>query len=474
MHDPNHSKLLKTKVIPTKAIHVDLDLIRKYSARGPRYTSYPPATQFNDSVKAEMVQEEIRINNETDRPLSLYFHLPFCKTLCWFCGCTTVITSQQKNSNLYLQYLEKELDLMGRHLNSDREVIQIHLGGGTPTFLLPEELRHLGQLIHSKFNVSKNVEAGVEMDPRRLEHDHVKALRDAGFNRASFGVQDNNPEVQKAVHRIQPLELTRQAIEWIRMEGFKSVNIDLIYGLPHQNPNSFNQTLDEILELKPDRFAVFNYAHVPWIAPAQKIIKEETLPNLETTLELLKLIIEKLTGAGYVYIGMDHFARPEDELVIAQKQKSLQRNFQGYSTCKEADIYSYGMSSISQIPSCYWQNLKNLDEYYLAIDEGRWPFARGCKVTAEDEIRRTTIMRLMCDLELNFSEMSARLNLDFKHHFKEELTEFEDMQRDNLLILSDEKLEITDLGRLLIRNIAMKFDTYLRGPQSEGQFSRTI
>ncbi|MFV1994058.1 MAG: oxygen-independent coproporphyrinogen III oxidase, partial [Verrucomicrobiales bacterium] len=294
------------------ALTVDLDLIRKFNIPGPRYTSYPPATHFTEEFSREELLAEIADNNTGEsRDLSLYFHLPFCHSLCWFCGCTTVITTVQDKSGTYLEYLEKEMDLMGEHLDRDRPLTQIHLGGGTPTFLLADEIRRLGEMIHSRYRASEDVEASVEIDPRRLTRDKVVALREAGFNRASMGVQDNNPKVQEAVHRIQPLELTKQAIDWLRETGFESLNLDLIYGLPHQSVESFEKTLDEIIALAPERLAVFSYAHVPWIKPAQKILSDDILPTPETKLQLLKLTTEKLTSCGYVYIGMDHFARPD-------------------------------------------------------------------------------------------------------------------------------------------------------------------
>src|SRR6266566_1806338 len=403
------------------SLTVDLDLVKKYSVQGPRYTSYPPATHFTNEIAPEIFVEKIRDNGRSERDLSLYFHLPFCQTLCWFCGCTTVITTDQKKSGDYLKYLEREMDLMKPLLNPSRKVVQLHFGGGTPTFSLPDEIRRLGDMIHSRFEFAPDIEAGVEVDPRRLTREHLKALREVGFNRASMGVQDNDPVVQKAVHRLQPFEMTKQVVEWMRELGFQSINIDLIYGLPFQTPDSFARTLDEIVSLRPDRFAVFNYAHVPWLKPAQKIFKPEAFPSPETKLELLKLTIEKLTSEGYVYIGMDHFARADDELAVAQRQKTLQRNFQGYSTHGGADIYSFGMSSISQADGCYWQNVKELPVYYGALDKGELPFAKGYLMTEDDQVRRQTIMRLMCDLGLDYTAMSQYLETDFATRFAPEL-----------------------------------------------------
>jgi len=455
------------------ALNFNLDLIQKYSVPGPRYTSYPPATQFSDQVPKERVLEKIRANNETEHDLSLYFHLPFCQSLCWYCGCTTVITTQQSQSATYLKYLEKEMNLMAKLLHPKRKVVQFHFGGGTPTFFLPQEIRALGQLICSRFNVAPDVEAGVEIDPRRLTREHVDALREAGFNRASIGVQDHNPVVQLAVHRIQPFAQTKMVVNWIRQAGFKSINLDLIYGLPHQTPASFEKTLNEVLFLRPDRFAVFNYAHVPWIKPGQRIFKEETLPSAETKLEILQLTIQKLAAEGYVYIGMDHFARADDELAVAQRQKSLQRNFQGYSTRGGADIYAFGMSSIAQADGVYWQNHKQLPDYYADLDQGRHPIARGYLLTEDDKQRRETIMRLMCDLGLDYAAMSQRLGFDFERHFERELSSLTDLEADGLVEKTSAGLKVTDLGRLLIRNIAMRFDAYLPG-EKEGRFSKTI
>ncbi len=454
-------------------LKVDLDLIQKYNVPGPRYTSYPPATHFTEETKRDDVADAIAANNVQPRDLSLYFHLPFCETLCWFCGCTTVITTDHKQGLPYLDLIGLELDAMQKRLHRDRPVVQMHLGGGTPTFMQPEELLRLGQMIKKRFRIADDVEAGTEMDPRRLTRFHIEALREAGFNRASMGVQDNNPKVQEAIHRIQPFEMTQQAVEWLRELEFQSLNIDLIYGLPFQTVDSFEKTIDEVLTLSPDRFAVFSYAHVPWIKPAQKILQQKMLPSPETKLELLKLTIEKLTASGYVYIGMDHFAKETDELAVAQKNKSLQRNFQGYSTRGQADIYAFGMSSISQADGVYWQNLKELPEYQKSVKEGDWPYHRGYVMTDEDKLRRTTIMRLMCDLELNYAQMSNLLGRDFHEHFEADINSLDDMEADALIERSETGLKVTDLGRLLIRNIAMRFDAYA-GERKEARFSKTI
>lgn len=454
-------------------VEVDLALVRKYNVSGPRYTSYPPATRFSAELTWPKLAEELIANNQSERDLSLYFHIPFCPSLCWYCGCTTVITTQRAQGATYLGYLEKELDQMRAILNPNRKVVQMHLGGGTPTFLAPQELRQLGKMIRSRFRVASDVEGGVELDPRRLTREHIVALREAGFNRASIGVQDFDPQVQLAVHRVQPLDQTRQTMEWLRELGFHSINIDLIYGLPYQTVKSFARTLEAVVELNPDRLAVFSYAHVPWMKPAQKIL-EDALPSTEEKLQILKQVIETLTeGSRYIYIGMDHFARCNDELAVAQRNKTLHRNFQGYSTRGGTDIYSFGMSAISQIENAYWQNIKELPDYYAALDKRKSPLARGYMLNQEDRIRRETIMRLMCDLSLDFRRMSEKLGLDFAQHFAAELKSLGDLEADGLIRRTPFGVEVTGTGRLFIRNIAMRFDDHLPR-ETERRFSRTI
>jgi oxygen-independent coproporphyrinogen-3 oxidase len=454
-------------------LNVDIPLVQKYNVAGPRYTSYPPATKFSDAVQWPQLADEIIANNRTERDISLYFHLPFCETLCWFCGCTTVITTKHSESREYLNYLRKEVKQMAAMTNPRRKVTQIHLGGGTPTFFQPDELRELGAIIRESFTVAADVEAGCEVDPRRLKRDHLAALAEVGFNRASLGVQDFDEKVQKAVHRIQPRDMTEQTIRWARELGFTSLNIDLIYGLPFQTKTTFESTLDHVLAINPDRLAIFNYAHVPWMKPAQKIL-EQALPTPEQKLEILKLTTEKLTTDDrYIYIGMDHFAKPDDELAVAQKNKTLHRNFQGYSTRGGADIYAFGMSAISQTENAYWQNIKEVPVYYAALDAGKAPVARGYIVTEEDKIRRTTIMRLMCDLGIDYQHMSQLLGLNFEQHFAREIESLGDLEADNLLKRSPLGIEVTTTGRLFIRNIAMRFDEYLP-KEGERRFSKTV
>jgi oxygen-independent coproporphyrinogen III oxidase len=456
------------------SLTVDLALVKKYDVAGPRYTSYPPATRFSSAIGWPELAECILENNRSERDLSLYFHIPFCESLCWYCGCTTVITREHFRARQYLDYLTKEAVQMNTLINPRRKVVQLHWGGGSPTFLRPDEIRRLGGVVARYFTLADDLEAGVEIDPRQLTRDHLVALREVGFNRASIGVQDFDADVQRAIHRVQPPELTEQAVGWARELGFQSINFDLIYGLPRQTVESFDRTLDAVLKLNPDRLAVFSYAHVPWLKPAQKLLARQTLPAPEVKLQLFKHIIERLTESDrYVNIGMDHFARPTDELAVAQRNHQLQRNFQGYSTHGDADIYSFGMSSISQIPDAYWQNDKNLLSYYAKLGAGRVPLAGGFLLSREDKIRREVIMRLMCDLSLNFTALSKRLDIDFESHFENELEALDEFECDGLVRGTRTGIEVTDLGRLFIRNLAMCFDN-TRAPALARQHSRTI
>ena len=456
---------------------VDLEQIKKYNVPGPRYTSYPPAVHFKPELSAQRVLDSLCENNRTTRDISLYFHLPFCRSLCWYCGCSTVITRNQSQSAVYLQYLAKEMAIVSRLTNPRRKVTQIHLGGGTPSFLLPDEIRQLGRMVRENFQVAPDAESGVEVDPRRFTREHVEALREAGHNRMSIGVQDIDPQVQAAINRIQPFELSQQAAAWARACGFQSISIDLIYGLPHQTVDSFAHTLDRILTLQPDRLALFSYAHVPWIKPAQKLLKPEAMPSPETKFAIFKLAVEKLTDEGYAYIGMDHFAKRGDELEVAQREGKLQRNFQGYSTRAGADIHAFGMTSISQTPDIYWQNEKLLKPYYDRLDAGELPVACGYVLNPDDQVRRETIMRLMCDMKLDYPAMSRSLGIDFPDYFAQELAGLTNLAQDGLVEINGHGMKVTQSGRLLIRNIAMCFDPHVAaqaGAPREGVYSRTI
>ena len=451
-----------------------LELVRKYNVPGPRYTSYPTAPQFAADVDRQALLAEIAADNRNDTtPLSLYVHLPFCETLCWYCGCNTVITQRRESAAEYVDLLISELAITAPLLNPKRPVTQLHFGGGTPTFLPPAEIERLGRAIHSHFTFSPDAEISVEIDPRRLTLEHVQAYRGLGCNRASLGVQDTNPEVQLAIHRWQPLPQTAQAIEWLRSSGYQSVSIDLIYGLPVQTEESFARTVEEAIRLNPDRLAIFSYAHVPWIKPAQKIFEQrEQLPSTEAKLGMLTTAARLLTAAGYVHIGMDHFSRPGDELAVAHDQGTLHRNFQGYTTRAGASLYGFGMTSISQTNGSFRQNEKELENYATAIRAGRLPVERGFLLSEEDKRRRGVVMDVMCRRRVDYAQLSARIGVDVTAAYATELASLTDLEADGLLVRDATGFSITPLGELFRRIIAMRFDAYLdRGPR---KFSRTV
>jgi len=457
-------------------MNINLDLLKKYDVPGPRYTSYPPAPHFHEQFTSEDYLNEIVKTNygEALRDLSLYFHIPYCDTLCYFCGCNMIVTRNHDRMREYIKYLKNEIDLLRQYLNPDRKVAQLHWGGGTPTSLSPEEINSLISYINNSFEFRDNAEVGCEIDPRGLTKEHLMALREGGFNRISMGVQDFNEKVQKYVNRIQPEEMTRQVVEWVRELGFQSINLDLMYGLPFQTIETFEETLDKVLKLSPDRIAFFNYAHVPWMKKHQALIQPEDLPSPQEKLNILKLTIEKLTSNGYVFIGMDHFAKPDDELAIALKEKKLYRNFQGYSTNAGCDLYAFGITSISQLENVYAQNVKTEKEYFHSLDNERLPIFRGYRLNDDDQIRRTVIMRLMCDFELNFNEIENKYNIDFRNYFHKSLENLKEMSSDGLVEILPDKIKVTEMGRLLIRNIAMKFDGFIERKQDEMKYSRTI
>lgn len=457
--------------------HVDLALLKKYDTAGPRYTSYPTAPLFSSSFTPEDFRQEIIATNQPDATsdLSLYVHFPFCDTLCYFCGCTMMVTRDRHRINEYLHYLKKEIDMVAPLLAPQRRVVQVHWGGGTPTHLSPEQLLDIGEYIKHRFALHPEAEMSVEIDPRELTQRHLGTLRHLGFNRMSMGVQDFDERVQKAVNRVQPEELTMQVFKWAEALAFESINIDLIYGLPFQTVASFERTVRRVLQFSPDRIAVFNYAHVPWLKPHQKLIRGEDLPTPEQKLEILKMTIELLSAHGYQYIGMDHFAKPTDELALAQKEKTLYRNFQGYSTKSHADLYGFGMSSISHFQSIYAQNEKNLQQYYKALDEGRLATHVGYRMTYDDHIRKYVIMRLMCDLELDKQAVERQFEIDFDTYFPDALVRLQQFIDDGLVEVDARTIRIVGAGRLLLRNIAMCFDAYIETlSKTKPVFSRTV
>ncbi|MCX8106493.1 MAG: oxygen-independent coproporphyrinogen III oxidase [Ignavibacterium album] len=455
---------------------IDLTKFKKYDKPGPRYTSYPTAPQFNENFTHEDYLDEIvKTNYGNNLPdLSLYFHLPYCDTLCYFCGCNMIITRNRERIKEYISYVKKEIDLLRQYLLPDRKVAQHHWGGGTPTHLSPEEINDLASYINKNFQFKSDAEVSCEIDPRELTKAHLEALRNNGFNRISMGVQDFNEKVQKAVNRIQPEDITRQTVAWVRELGFHSINLDLIYGLPFQTVETFSDTVDKIIDISPDRIAVFNYAHVPWMKKHMALIHPEDIPAPEVKLEILKMTIEKLTSAGYEFIGMDHFAKPDDELAVAMREKKLYRNFQGYSTNAGADLYALGITSISQLKNIYAQNYKTEKEYYTALDNEVLPTAKGYRLTEDDHLRRDVIMKLMCNFELDFSEIEQKYNIDFKKYFAWGLNNLKEMIDDELVELNDSGIKVKNMGRMLIRNIAMNFDGYIERKEDKAKYSRTV
>lgn len=447
-------------------------LVDKYAKPGPRYTSYPPANRFIPCGVGTSAQRLLADTRQDSGALSLYFHIPFCEARCWYCGCHNIITRNHSQADDYLDLLEAEMGLLRQHLKAGRAVEQIHLGGGTPNFLSPKQIDRLADMIRVHFSVSSDAEISVELDPRQLVAEQVKAFQAMGVNRASFGIQDCNPEVQAAINREQPQAENERAMQLLREANMQAINVDLIYGLPKQSCESFRHTIETVLALKPERVTLFSYAHVPWIKPAQRMLEKATLPSAQEKLTLFMQAITQLESAGMRYIGMDHFARPDDELVHAQQAGTLQRNFQGYSTRAGCEILGMGISSISQSHSSYRQNIKDLSAYAQSLKADTLPLERGYELSDEDMRRRTIIMELMCNLHLNYARMSERLGVEVASHYAEECRRLEEFERDGLLQRDDAGVHITELGRYFIRNIAMTFDATLR--EGEQGFSKTV
>ncbi|RQH09853.1 oxygen-independent coproporphyrinogen III oxidase [Paraburkholderia dinghuensis] len=451
------------------------DLLAKYGANGPRYTSYPTALQFRDDFDPALYRRAAADPGASDTDLSLYFHIPFCDTVCFYCGCNKVITKNRARAKPYLKQLLRELEMQAALFDTRRPVSQLHWGGGTPTFLSVEEMSTLMAATREHFTLRPDSEGeySIEIDPREASPATIAHLRGLGFNRMSLGVQDFDPVVQQAVNRIQPLEMTVDCMNAARANGFESVSVDLIYGLPHQSVKTFRRTLETILLLAPDRLSVFGYAHMPHLFKMQRQMDANTLPSPAERLALLQLVIEQLTDAGYVYIGMDHFALPTDELALAQKQRTLHRNFQGYSTRADCDLIAFGASAIGKVGDVYAQNAKDLVTYGGAIEEGRLATARGVQLSADDRLRRDIITELMCNLELRFDEFEAAYGVRFLSTFAPEMERLRDFEQDGLVARSTNRLEILPAGRMFVRNIAMVFDRYLSAQSSE-RYSRTV
>ncbi len=455
----------------------DMELIRRYDKAGPRYTSYPTAVQFHEGFDRESYKAAAARTNGEDplRPLSLYFHIPFCDTVCFYCGCNKIATKDREKSPPYLDRIIREIELQGEQFDNSRVVDQLHWGGGTPTFLNHDEIRRLMDATRDNFNLRTDDEGeySIEIDPREATAETIALLREEGFNRMSLGLQDFDPAVQRAVNRIQSEEETFAVLDAARDTGFKSISIDLIYGLPLQTADSFQKTVDKVLAVRPDRLSVFNYAHLPEIFKPQRRINDVDLPSPDQKLEILQRTNQQLSEAGYLYIGMDHFALPDDELAVAQREGTLYRNFQGYSTHRDCDLIGLGVTSIGVVGNTYSQNLKGIDDYYASIDAGELPIFRGVELDADDLLRRDVITEIICNFRLRYSAIEERHNINFSDYFPVELEELKAMEQDGLLTMDGDGITVATSGRLLIRNVCMVFDRYLREKKAQ-HFSKVI
>ena len=452
---------------------IDFEKFSRYSKPGPRYTSYPTALEFSDEFKYESYLEYLKSNT---KPLSIYVHLPFCRSACYFCGCNVVFTSKEDKLSRYVEYLKREIDLLAEVLDTKKEVIQFHFGGGTPTYYQARELDEIMNHIKKRFpNWSNEAEVSVEIDPRFFNKEQMEVFKKHSFNRVSFGVQDFDEVVQKEIHRIQPFDLTKRAVELAREYGVESVNTDLIYGLPYQSLKSFQETLKLATSLNPDRFAIFNYAHVPWLKKTMRKFDETTLPSPDEKLKILKFTIDYLTSNGYKMIGMDHFAKPEDELFGAIAKGELHRNFQGYTTKGGATLVGIGLTSIGEGDRYYAQNCKKMSDYERAIDEGRLPFERGVELSDDDLIRKFVIMELMANFWVDIKRVESEFKIDFQDYFKDDLPKLKEFEEADLVRVSKDKIEVSPTGTMLIRNIAMAFDAYMdKYKNSKKSFSKTV
>ena len=465
-------------MVAEPSVEFDAQLIRKLSQSGPRYTSYPTADRFSDTFGyRDYLQAVAGLRTRGSRnPLSLYVHIPFCENICYYCACNKIVTKNRDKAGIYLSYLKHEIEMQGKLFDGMNQIEQLHLGGGTPTYISDAQMADLMTHLQRWFRFAGDEvgEYSIEVDPRTVSAERVASLRTQGFNRLSLGVQDFDPLVQRAVNRAQPEHLTLDIIKAARAQRHRSVRIDLIYGLPGQNVISMAQTLAKVIQAGPDRISLYNYAHLPHLFKPQRRILEAQLPGAEAKLDMLALAIRRLTDAGYVYIGMDHFALPTDDLAIAQQQGRLHRNFQGYSTHAESDMVSCGVSAISAVASTYSQNVKTLDAYYDAIDKNELPIVRGLRMNMDDVLRRLIIQRLMCNFELSIASIETAYPITFASYFEAELEGLHRLEQDGLVVIDDEWISVTMKGRLLIRNICMVFDRYLQSRPAEQRYSRTI
>jgi len=454
----------------------DLELINKYDYSGPRYTSYPTAPQFHEGFGEDDYRAVALRSNQAGKPLSLYFHIPFCDTVCFYCACNKIATKDRGMAVGYLERLHREIAMQGELFHRDRRVEQLHWGGGTPTFISHDQMRELMRVTGEYFTLADDDsgEYSIEIDPREATPETIGMLREVGFNRLSLGVQDLDPKVQQAVNRIQSEQETMAVLDAAKQYGFRSVSIDLIYGLPFQTAESFVRTLDRIIDVGPDRLSVFNYAHLPERFKPQRRINEKELPSPQQKLDILKMTIDHLGEAGYVYIGMDHFAGPNDELSVAQREGTLYRNFQGYSTHSDCDLVAMGVTSISMVGSSYSQNVRDLEAYYERIDSGRLPVFRGVELTQDDLIRRDVITQLICNFHLDLSTAEKTWDIRFDEYFADEQARLRDLAGDGLIAMDDRRIQVLPRGRLLIRNVCMIFDRYLPPVTQQKNFSRVI
>lgn len=453
-------------------VKFDLDIIQKYNTPTPRYTSYPPATELTEAFNAKDFESAISISNSRKTPLSLYLHIPFCESACYYCGCNTIISEKKEIAIPYVKHLVKEIQQTASLIDSDRKVVQMHWGGGTPNYLNVHQVKKIWGNINQYFNLDVDSEVSIEINPTYVDRDYILFLREIGFNRISFGIQDFNYEVQAAVNRVQPEEMLFNVMDWIREAGFKSVNVDLIYGLPFQTLHGFWKTVTKTIKLNPDRIAVFNFAYVPWLKPLQKKLPVDALPKPQEKLEIFKLTIEELTANHYQFIGMDHFAKADDELAIAQSNGSLGRTFQGYTTHAETELFGFGSTSVSLLRDAYAQNHKKLKDYYQAVEAGVLPISKGFKLSWDDILRREVIMSIMSGGILRFSDIEAKYQIKFNQYFSQELEALKLVETDGLIRLSSNQIEVTEIGRLLVRNIAVIFDS--RKTTQQNKFSRAI
>jgi oxygen-independent coproporphyrinogen-3 oxidase len=453
----------------------EVDVLRKYAGRGPRYTSYPTAPNFSPGFGAREYAKALGESTAAGRPLSLYFHLPFCAELCYFCACSTVHTKKRDQVEPYLGLLERELDTVCTLLGPKRPVTQVHWGGGTPTYLTPSEIKRLMRATRKRFDLEPDAEVSIEIDPRTATPEHLDALAEAGFNRASLGIQDLDPLVQRAINRVQTIEQIASVVTGLRRRGIASISFDLIYGLPHQTRASFARTMGAVLALDPDRIALFNFAYVPWLKPHQRAIPEDALPESETRLAIFSDAWWTLAQVGYRALGLDHFAKPTDDLCRAQDQGTLHRNFQGYSTRSGADLIGFGVTAIGQVGDSYAQNAKSLDAYQAAIENGIPATERGLRLSSDDRVRSAVIMELITHFRLDRSAIEERFGIEFSSYFATEAEELERFFEDGLLELDEGELRVTDRGRFAIRTICMAFDAYLPKNLASGQrFSRAL